>query len=275
MSFLSWFSKKARAKEASTAPASDILQVDLTLPLADAIAAKPPPVSDATSRKSERHGRRELLYAVVRDSMNAAGLLSSSYKFKVLTLDSGGRKFLIMMDLPATLFAQLATSADMEMAIARRAKDRHDLLVSAVYWRLLEPAVQSRPLPAETPAASPSRPAPASAAGLTATAPQAASSPPASSATSLPTSSAHSPLTAPAHATPGDAVEHSPQAQALEAEMRAFKQARAAGLASPLSGAEAEAGGQSASEPGDFEDTIAFAHEPPLGPTQYGDLREG
>ena len=43
--------------------------------------------------------RRELLYAVVREAMVRAGVLSSSYKFKVLSLDPRGRQFLVMVDL--------------------------------------------------------------------------------------------------------------------------------------------------------------------------------
>src|SRR5574343_431788 len=40
-----------------------------------------------------------LLYTVVRDAMVRAGVLSASYKFKVLSLDQRGRQFLVMMDL--------------------------------------------------------------------------------------------------------------------------------------------------------------------------------
>ena len=43
--------------------------------------------------------RRELLYAVVRDAMTRAGVLSAGYKFKVLSLDARGRQFLVMVDL--------------------------------------------------------------------------------------------------------------------------------------------------------------------------------
>ena len=57
------------------------------------------PGSSSAKRKSDRAARRELLYAVVREAMVRAGLLSASYKFKVLSLDSEGRQFLIMVDL--------------------------------------------------------------------------------------------------------------------------------------------------------------------------------
>jgi hypothetical protein len=43
--------------------------------------------------------RREMLYAVVREAMVRAGVLSSTYKFKVLSLDPRGRQFMVMVDL--------------------------------------------------------------------------------------------------------------------------------------------------------------------------------
>jgi hypothetical protein len=51
------------------------------------------------NRKGERMARRELLYTVVREAMMRAGVLSASYKFKVLSLDGRGRQFLVMVDL--------------------------------------------------------------------------------------------------------------------------------------------------------------------------------
>ena len=59
-------------------------------------AAGNPP--GAANRKHERLERRELLYAVVREAMIQGRVLSSSYKFKVLSLDARGRQYL-MMDL--------------------------------------------------------------------------------------------------------------------------------------------------------------------------------
>ena len=91
-----------------------------------------------SARRSERLERRELLYAVVRESMTGAGMLSSSYKFKVLSLDSRGRQYLIMMDMAARNVSDPARLAGIETNIAKIAKTRHDLLVTAVYWRVNE-----------------------------------------------------------------------------------------------------------------------------------------
>jgi hypothetical protein len=76
MSFLNWFSEK---------PATDSL----------------PPAGDAATSgdgsRLKRHARREQLYVVIRDAMTRAGVLSASYKFKVLSLDQPGENFMVML----------------------------------------------------------------------------------------------------------------------------------------------------------------------------------
>ena len=88
---------------------------------------------------------RELLYTVVRESMNKMGVLSSSYKFKVLSLDSRGRQYLVMMDVQRLQTGEVGRMADIEMLIAQTAKVRHDILVTAVYWRLSEQLAAQNP----------------------------------------------------------------------------------------------------------------------------------
>jgi hypothetical protein len=90
------------------------------------------------NRKHERVARRELLYAVVRESMVRAGVLSSSYKFKVLSLDGRGRQFLVMVDLSRNGGVETAQLGEIEAMVAQAAKARHDILVTAVYWRMSE-----------------------------------------------------------------------------------------------------------------------------------------
>ena len=90
------------------------------------------------NRKHERMARRELLYAVVREAMVRAGVLSSTYKFKVLSLDGRGRQFLVMIDLSRDCSVETPQLAEIEAMIAQSAKLRHDILVSAVYWRMSE-----------------------------------------------------------------------------------------------------------------------------------------
>ena len=122
------------------------------------------------NRKQERLERRELLYAVVREAMVRAGVLSSSYKFKVLSLDQRGRQFLVMVDLAEGAASDTHRLAEIEAMVAQSAKARYDILVAAVYWRANEhvaigdPAhftspkpLISQPAPLE---ATPSRPTP-------------------------------------------------------------------------------------------------------------------
>lgn len=92
----------------------------------------------ASPRRSERLERRELLYAVVRECMTGASMLSNSYKFKVLSLDSRGHQYLIMMDMASRNVIDPVRLAGVEMHIAKLAKARHELLVTAVYWRVNE-----------------------------------------------------------------------------------------------------------------------------------------
>lgn len=87
---------------------------------------------------SERQMRREQLYGVVRDVMLKAGVLKSSYKFKVLSLDSHGRQFLVMMELSWLHNDQAYRLVEIENLIAQRAKLQCEILVSAVYWRMNE-----------------------------------------------------------------------------------------------------------------------------------------
>jgi hypothetical protein len=98
----------------------------------------PPGEEQALDRKSLRLERRELLYAVVRESMARVGMLSSSYKYKVLSLDSRGNQYLIMMDLPKEMADHIEQLAEIEDVITQNARLRHHIDVTAVYWRINE-----------------------------------------------------------------------------------------------------------------------------------------
>ena len=142
MSFFSWlFPSTSRRKVAKPLPdSSGLSRMDPTRPVGRAGAAKEQPVNNAqpANRKNERMARRELLYSVVRDAMMRAGVLSASYKFKVLSLDPRGRQFLVMIDLARDFGGETARLAEIEALIAQGAKSRHDILVTAVYWRMNE-----------------------------------------------------------------------------------------------------------------------------------------
>jgi hypothetical protein len=108
--------------------------------------SRPQPVLPA-NRKGERMAQRELLYALVRACMAKAGVLSAHYKFKVLSLDGRGRQFLIMVDLARDHGMEASRLVEIEAAIAQAAKSRHDILVSAVYWRATEQAAPDSAAP--------------------------------------------------------------------------------------------------------------------------------
>ena len=127
MSFLTWFSSKP--------------------------AAAPPPVPKAALRSEhsrlKRHARREQLYVGIREAMTRAGVLSASYKFKVLSLDQPGDKFMVMMDLAKGFGGSTGQLAEMEALIVQNAKARFEITVPAVYWRLDEVAAAPVRLPAQ------------------------------------------------------------------------------------------------------------------------------
>lgn len=170
MSLLHWLSnrKKSPADLPLSVMSSGLSRMESTKPFH---AARAGGSAQPANRKQERMARREVLYAVVREAMVRAGVLSSSYKFKVLSLDPRGRQFLVMVDLSGD--ASTTRLAELEAMIAQSAKARYDILVSAVYWRANEHVAVGDPAPANS-----ARPvAPPAAARATGPAP--ASEPPA------------------------------------------------------------------------------------------------
>lgn len=142
MSIFDWFSGRKSAPKNAASESSGLGPADVTLPLLpnDRLRAKlaSAPAKQAANRKTERMERRELLYSVVRDTMIRAGVLAASYKFKVLSLDARGHQYLIMMDLASSAAVDLSRLAEIEVVLAQAAKMQHDILVTAVYWRVNE-----------------------------------------------------------------------------------------------------------------------------------------
>ena len=221
--------------------------------------------AESSKRKADRAARRELLYAVVREAMVRAGVLSASYKFKVLSLDTEGRQFLIMIDLARGAAGDAGHLAEIEALIAQSAKARHDLAVTAVYWRLNDPAAVGRPGARQSSRSSDSLPMPLD-------------SQPAQ------LNSAPAPLVATARS--GGAYE-----PIHAGEVEAFRKALAAGTTGPAPLSAARGAPRAAARPADgsgnnsprnytlltgYEDTEmpdADQKSPLLSGTQYGDLR--
>ncbi len=184
MSLLSWlFPQRNAVKTGTAVESSGLSRMDATrpvMPRRGQPVAKESPASangnaQPANRKGERMARRELLYTVVRESMTRAGVLSASYKFKVLSLDPRGRQFLVMVDLAAEHGGETGRLAEIEALIAQGAKSRYDIVVTAVYWRMNEhvavgvpgvravkaaPAAVSQPMPLDAVAVPDSEPAP-------------------------------------------------------------------------------------------------------------------
>lgn len=168
MSLFGWLTGKK--KTVATAHDSSGMQgVDKTRPLHPGRSQKAwvdaGDAQHAVNRKAERIERRELLYSVVRDTMMRVGVLSSRYKFKVLSLDQRGRQFLVMMDISPEVAGDNTRLSEIEVMLAQTAKARHDILVTSVYWRLNDRVSVGSPSGRGAPAVRPMEPAPAAAQG--------------------------------------------------------------------------------------------------------------
>lgn len=290
MSYFSWLSKKpvpAREVFVQGGAAGNANRSAVLLSAAATPASMMPAAQAGTSRaaappgierKVRRHARREQLYVAIRESMTRAGMLSATYRFKVLSLDQNGDQFLVMMDVAAELTTGPAKLSHTEEILIQTAKAGYGIIVTAVYWRFdIKPV--SKPLAvvvAESvvPPKPAALPAPASAPEIEITLPSRPHADPyAITQTNtrwVPEPSHHDPL--------------------LEAEVAAFKRALAsAPLHARPVGPTAPAVTSLASEPASkikdshsksyarmtgFEDTEVpgAAAVPALSPTQYGEL---
>lgn len=250
MSLLSWLIPSRKRSKPQSGPASGPGRKSGTKAAAGADA-------ETGKRKSDRAACRELLYGVVREAMVRAGVLSASYKFKVLSLDGSGRQYLVMVDLARGVGGDADHLGEIEALILQSARSRHDIQVTAVYWRTSEQAsvgtaaarnrgrsTDSQPMPLE------SQPAPLH--------------------------SAPAPLAVP--------TARGPAYEPIQAdEVEAFKKALIAGSSRPMPLAPAPAGPKAARH-GPHSYTLLTGYEdtempegdnkaPLLSGTQYGDLR--
>ena len=164
MSWLSWFSKKQVPRALPAADSSGLPDMAATVPLsaAERLRRKSMQASSSegtSTQKNERLERREHLYGVVRDAMTRAGVLSASYKFKVLSLDVRGLQYLIMMDLTRLSLMEPGRMGEIEAMMAQSAKARYGIQVPGVYWRVQEQAIASAHLSSPAPRAAEAAPA--------------------------------------------------------------------------------------------------------------------
>lgn len=100
----------------------------------------------------QRAVSRDQLYIAIRESMASAGVLSSSYKFKVLSVDSANQTFVVMVDLSCEPGRAPPRTSQFEAAMVQRARSVHGLFITGVYWRVSEVSLPGRtPMPAHAP----------------------------------------------------------------------------------------------------------------------------
>lgn len=111
--------------------------------------------------------RREMLFEAIKVTMQAHGILSASYKFRVVRNDKRGHQYMVLVDLSTDFLDNReggpARLVEVGAAIAKNAAARYNLLVSGVYWQIneqIQAFAPSRPvsLPASQDAASPPPP---------------------------------------------------------------------------------------------------------------------
>ena len=128
MSLFRWFSRGSRQDGGTQAPRHE-----------DESGAR-------QTQRRERSARREQLYVIVREAMVRVGILSAGYKFKVLSLDSSGQRFVVMVDLAPAYAADASQQRSIEALIAELARTRMEAGVHAVYWRV-NGQIQAAPVP--------------------------------------------------------------------------------------------------------------------------------
>jgi hypothetical protein len=281
MSLFNWFSSARKGKadaRASLLPDSSFSRLDSTKPVNGLPHPHPAHHGRASERKTERIAHREQLYAVVREAMVRAGVLSSSYKFKVLSLDAHGRQFMVMVDLVHGGISESARMAEIEAMIAQSARAKFDIMVTSVYWRASEHVAVGDPLQRS---GSISQPAPLAAEA----APRRTNSRPAplertSRPAPLERISRPAPLERVSGPAPLEAGARSTAVEPLQAEeVAAFRKALDAGLRGERALAAANAGrpAQNYTLLTGFEDTEmavdAESAAQQLSATQYGVLR--
>lgn len=93
--------------------------------------------ASSSGMRQQRGVRREQLFALVRENMIRLGVLSSHYKFKVLTLDPSGEQFIVMVDWqPGAPHADPVFEKSYEAGLQHLMEERRlGFKVKAVYWR--------------------------------------------------------------------------------------------------------------------------------------------
>ena len=140
MSLFGWFSSKSDASEKAASGSTSWSKTAKPTRAQD--KSLPPVIRAALSsqakqvdRKVKRHAQREQLGITLREGMTRAGVLSASYKFKVMSVEQGGDHFLVLMDVAPDLISRADKLADIETLLISTAKSLFGIVVTSVYWR--------------------------------------------------------------------------------------------------------------------------------------------
>ena len=83
--------------------------------------------------------RRELLYEIIRFSLNSCFIPVNTYRFKVMRTDKRGHCFVVMLDMSPTFLASLAgqhaSLKETANVLIKNAETKYGLQVGGVYWR--------------------------------------------------------------------------------------------------------------------------------------------
>lgn len=86
--------------------------------------------------------RRDMLYEAIKVTMQAHGILSASYRFRVVRNDRRGHMYSVLMDLSTDFMhkreGRPGQLVALGAAIGKNAVARYGILVSSVYWRVNE-----------------------------------------------------------------------------------------------------------------------------------------
>lgn len=121
-------------------------------PLPASVPAEAPrarePLGTNLDQRQRRNARRETLYTIIRECMIRSSVLSSAYKFKVLTLDPDGQSHLVLVDIRAGALQHVPGGPHaLETDLRQLASERAKLTVKSVYWRDIDNHPVKRPAP--------------------------------------------------------------------------------------------------------------------------------
>ena len=84
--------------------------------------------------------RREMLFDSIKTSMQSHGILSGSYRFKVVKADKRGHSYVVMVDLSTDFMdSELGRPRPLQalsVSMTKNALARYGVGVAAVYWRV-------------------------------------------------------------------------------------------------------------------------------------------